>query len=106
MSKKEKSEDKLLVEFIGEVISTESALLASSINLMRAGDSAKNNGDTESLIKVAHAWYSLARYLAGEDEDHEDKKHTFGFAALETVDDPGVEPDTGEGGTEVRSKSR
>ncbi len=101
---KKKTEEDSLVEFIGETISTESALLACSINLMRAGDVAKATADAEGLIKVAKAWYDLARYLGGESDD--EKPSHFGFAALETVDDPGDEPDTGEGGIEVRTKLR
>lgn len=101
---KKKNEEELLVDFIGETISTESALLACSINLMRAGDVAKDAQDSEGLIKVAKAWYDLAKYLGG-DED-EDKPQQFGFTALETVDEPGDEPDTGESGIEVRTKSR
>lgn len=100
---KKKTEEDLLVDFIGETISTESALLACSINLMRAGDIAKNTADSEGLLKVAKAWYDLARYLGGENDD--DKTHQFGFAALEVVDDTGIEPDTGESGIEIRAKS-
>jgi hypothetical protein len=100
---KKKNEEDFLVDFIGETISTESALLACSINLMRAGNVAQSTADSEGLLKVAKAWYDLARYLGGEED--EDKSHQFGFAALETVDDPGSEPDEGESGIEVRSKS-
>ena len=109
MAKKEKSEEEKLVNFIGETISMESALLAASINLMRAGDSAKETSNVEGLINVAKAWYDLAKFLSGpqEDEDNEDKGKPIGFlAALETLDDPGSEPDTGEGGPEIRKKSR
>ena len=102
---KKKTEEDLLVEFIGETISTESALLACSINLMRAGDVAKATADSDGLIKVAKAWYDLARYLGGEQD--EDKSNPIGFLSeLETVDDTGIEPDTGESGIEVRTKSR
>jgi len=101
---KKKNEEDLLVDFIGETISTESALLACSINLMRAGNIAQATADSEGLLKVAKAWYGLARYLGGEQDD--EKNHHFGFAALETVDDPGSEPDEGESGIEVRTKSR
>ncbi len=101
---KKKNEEDLLVDFIGETISTESALLACSINLMRAGNIAQATADSEGLLKVAKAWYDLARYLGGEEDDV--KNHHFGFAALETVDDPGSEPDEGESGIEVRTKSR
>ena len=101
---KKKTEEELLIEFIGETINTDSALLACSINLMRAGDIAKATADSEGLIKVAKAWYDLARYLGGEDED---KSNPIGFLSeLETVDDTGHEPDPGEGGIEVRTKSR
>lgn len=106
MAKKEKSEDKKLVEFIGETICTESAILAASINLMRAGDVAKDSADADSLIKVAKAWYDLAKLLSGSDEEEEgsdDRKHHFGFAALETVDDHRNEPHEGESGPEVCS---
>jgi hypothetical protein len=101
---KKKTEEDLLVDFIGETISTESALLACSINLMRAGNIAQATADSEGLLKVAKAWYGLARYLGGEQDD--EKNHHFGFAVLETVDDPGNEPDEGESGIEVRTKSR
>ena len=102
---KKKTEEDSLVEFIGETISTESALLACSINLMRAGEVAKATADSDGLIKVAKAWYDLARYLGGEVD--EDKGNPIGFLAeLETLDDPGDEPDTGEGGIEVRTKLR
>lgn len=102
---RKKGEDEELVEFIGETISSESALLASAINLMRAGDIAKTTADPESLLKVAKAWYDLARYLSG-DEDDDSKQNHFGFAALETMNDPGNEPDESESGIEVRQKSR
>lgn len=101
---KKKTEEDELVSFIGETISTESALLACSINLMRAGDVAKATADSDGLLKVAKAWYYLARYLGGENDD--EKPHHFGFAALETVDDTRVEPDEGESGIEVCTKSR
>ena len=101
---KKKTEEDLLVEFIGDTISPESALLACSINLMRAGDIAKATADSEGLLKVARAWYDLAKYLGGEEED---KSNPIGFLSeLETVDDTGIEPDTGESGIEVRTKSR
>lgn len=101
---KKRGEDEDLIEFIGETISSESALLACSINLMRAGDIAKNCADSETLLKVAKAWYDLARYMDGNLE--EEKSSHFGFAALETVNDTGNESDEGEGGIEVRKKSR
>lgn len=104
VAKKQKRirEDEQLVEFIGEVISTESAILASSINLMRAGNIAKESSDPETLIKVAMAWYDLAKLLSGEeDEGGDEKKHHFGFAALEILDEPGDDPNKGEGGPEV-----
>lgn len=101
---KKKTEEDLLVDFIGATISTESALLACSINLMRAGDIAKATADSEGLIKVAKAWYDLARYLGGEEED---RGNPIGFLAeLETLDEPGTEPDEGESGIEVRTKLR
>lgn len=108
MPKKEKTEEEKLVDFIGETISTESALLAASINLMRAGDIAKENADAESLLKVSKAWYDLAKFLSGpeEDSDNEEKSNPIGFLAeLETLDEPGVEPDAGEGGIEICTKS-
>lgn len=101
---KKKGEDEELIEFIGESISSESALLACSINLMRAGNIAKSCSDSESLLKIARAWYDLARYMDGNLE--EEKSNHFGFAALETINDPGSESDEGEGGIEVRKKSR
>lgn len=101
---RKKTEDEDLVEFIGETISSESALLACSINLMRAGDVAKACADSETLLKVAKSWYDLARYLDGNTE--EEKPSNFGFVALETVSDTGNEPDESEGGIEVRQKSR
>jgi hypothetical protein len=102
---KKKTEDEELVDFIGETISTESALLACSITLMRAGNIAKETQDAESLLKVARAWYDLAKYLGG-DQEEEFKTHPLGFTALETLDEPGDEPDAGEGGIEIRTKSR
>ena len=101
---KKKTEEDDLVNFIGDTISTESALLACSINLMRAGDIAKATADSDGLLKVARAWYDLAKYLGGEED--EDKGNPIGFLAeLETVDDTGTEPDEGQGGIEVRTKS-
>ena len=108
MAKKEKSEDDKLVDFIGETICTESALLAAAINLMRAGDIAKEVSNVEGLISVARAWYDLGKFLSGPDQelDEEEKVKPIGFTTeLETLDDPGNEPDTGEGGIEVRKKS-
>ena len=101
---RKKTEEEDLVAFIGDTISSESALLACSINLMRAGDVAKACADSETLLKVAKAWYDLARYMDGHTDD--DKPAHFGFAALETINDPGNEPDESEGGIEVRQKSR
>jgi hypothetical protein len=105
MAKKKKTEEDELIDFIGEVISTESALLATSINLMRAGNIAKTSGNAELLIRVANAWYDLARFLSG-DEEEDKRPSTFGFSALEILDEPGDEPDKGESGIEVRKKSR
>ena len=102
---RKKTEDEELVDFIGESISTDSALLAASINLMRAGDIAKVVQDTDALLKVAKGWYDIARYMAG-DQDDDSKSAHFGFAALEVVDEPGREPHESEGGIEVRKKSR
>ena len=103
---KKKTEEDLLVEFIGETISPESAILACSINLMRAGDIAKQMQDTESLLKVSKAWYELARYLGG-DLREEERSNPIGFTTLEVdIDEPGDGPDESEGGIEVRSKSR
>lgn len=102
---KRKTEEDALVEFIGETISTESALLACSINLMRAGEVAKSTADCDGLLKVSKAWYDLARYLGGDYSD--EKSNPIGFTTeLETVDDTGSEPDASEGGIEVRAKSR
>jgi hypothetical protein len=101
---KKKTEEEQLVDFIGETISTESALLACAITIMRAGNIAKNKESADDLLNVAKAWYDLARYLGGEEED---KPNPIGFTStLETLDEPGDEPDTGESGTEVRKKSR
>lgn len=101
---KKKTEEDQLIEFIGETISTESALLACSLTLMRAGNIAKDSEDSEALLKVAKAWYDLAKYLGG---DEEEKPNPIGFiSTLETLDEPGDEPDAGEGGIEVRTKSR
>lgn len=108
MPKKEKTEEEKLVDFIGETICTESALLAASINLMRAGDIAKENADAESLLKVSKAWYDLAKFLSGpeEDSENEEKGNPIGFLAeLETLDDTGIEPNAGEGGIEICTKS-
>ena len=102
---KAKTEEDLLVEFIGDVISPESALLACSINLMRAGDIAKQMQDTESLLKVSKAWYELARYLSGDKED--ERSNPIGFTMLEVdIDEPGDGAYEGEDGIEVRKKSR
>lgn len=101
---RKKGEEEELIEFIGETISGESALLACSVNLMRAGNVAKACADSETLLKVAKAWYDLARYMDGHLE--EEKSAHFGFAALETINDPGNEPDEGEGGIEVFKKPR
>jgi hypothetical protein len=101
---KKKTEEDELIDFIGETISTESALLACSVTLMRAGNIAKECHDSDGLLKVARAWYDLARYLGG---DEEEKGNPIGFTmGLETLDEPGDEPDAGEGGIEVRKKSR
>ena len=101
---KKKTEEDELIDFIGETISTESALLACSVTLMRAGNIAKECHDSDGLLKVARAWYDLARYLGG---DEEEKGNPIGFTTgLETLDEPGDEPDAGEGGIEVRKKSR
>lgn len=108
MAKKPKTEEEKLVDFIGETICTESALLAASINLMRAGDIAKESGDSDSLIRVAHAWYDLAKFLSGPEDgsENEDKGSPIGFLAeLEILDEPGTEPDEGASGIEVRKKS-
>lgn len=100
---KKKTEDEDLADFIGDTISSESALLACSINLMRAGDIAKACADSEALLKVSKAWYDLARYLDGHEDD---KPAHFGFAALEAINGPGSEPDEGESGIEVCQKPR
>lgn len=92
---KKKNEEKELSDLIGGVISNESAVLACSINLMRAGNSAKKKSDPEMLLRVARAWYDLAKYLGSEEDEEDRKEPHFGFVALETVDDTGNEPDAG-----------
>lgn len=101
---RKKTEDEELVDFIGESISSESALLACSINLMRAGDAAKVCADSETLLKVAKAWYDLARYLDGNSD--EDRPNHFGFASLDVISDTGNEPEDSEGTIEIRKRKR
>lgn len=101
---KKKTEEERLVDFIGETISMEAAILACSMTLMRAGNIARDSKDSEALLKVARAWYDLAKYLGGEEED---RPHPIGFTStLETLDEPGDEPDKSEGGPEISKKSR
>lgn len=102
---KKKSPEYEVVEFIGEEISMETALLASAMNLMTARKIAQKSEDTESLIRIAGAWYDIAKFLYSEDEVKGGQSTHFGFASLEDVDDPGTEADDGTSGTEVRSKS-
>lgn len=106
MSKKKKTEEDELIEFIGEAISMDSSLFAASVNLVRAGNIAKDKQDVKSLITIARAWYDIARYLGG-DEDGSGKTPHFGFASLGSeLDEPGDEPDESESGPEVSKKSR
>jgi hypothetical protein len=101
---KKKTEEDQLVEFIGETISTESALLACALTIMRAGNIAKDAQDAEATLKVAKAWYELAKFLGGEEEE---KPNPIGFTSeLEVLDEPGIDSDASEGGIEIRTKSR
>ena len=60
-----------------------------SIGYVCAGDIAKATADSDALLKVARAWYDLAKYLGGEDD--EEKGNPIGFLAeLETLDEAGA----------------
>jgi len=104
MAKKKRPEEEV-VDFIGDEISMETALLASAMNLMTARKIAEKAEDADSLIRVAGAWYDIAKFLYSEDEEKNGHTSHFGFAALEESDDPGTEADDSSGGTEVRSES-
>jgi len=102
---KKKTPEDHLIDFIGEEVNSETAIIASAINLVYAGKIAKKDRNSDHLIRIAEAWYSLARMLGSLEDSVDEKTKVFGFGALETIHDPGSEPDEGESGTEVRSKS-
>ena len=103
--KKKRTPEDHLVDFIGDEITTETSIIAAAINLVYAGNIAKQASNSEDLIRVAEAWYSLAKFLGSVDDDEKSKATSFGFGSLEAMHDPGNEPDEGESGIEVRSKS-
>lgn len=103
---KKNNPEKEVVDFIGDEISMETSLLASAMNLMTARKIAEKAEDAESLIRIAGAWYDIAKFLYSEDEVKGGQSTHFGFASLEELDDPGTEADDGTSGTEIRTKSR
>ena len=105
MPKKKKPEDEV-VSFIGDEISMETSLLASAINLMTARRIAEKSEDAESLIRIASAWYDIAKFLYSEDEVKDGQSNHFGFASLEEFDEPGTEADDGTSGAKIRKESR
>ena len=96
-----------LVDFIGEEITAETSIIAAAINLVYAGNIAKENNSVKDLLRVAESWNNIARFLGSVEDPNEEKNKSasFGFGALENINDPGNEPDEGESGIEVRSKS-
>lgn len=100
---KKKNPEKEVIDFIGEEISMETALLASAMNLMTARKVAEKAEDAESLIRIAGAWYDIAKFLYSEDEVKGGQTAHFGFASLEDLDEPRTEADDSASGTEVRS---
>ena len=102
MSKKKTRRD-ALVEYIGdEGISGETAIIASGMVLMEAAEVCKNTADTDGLIRIASAWFDIAKMLLDYSEEEQTKNKPFGFTALEDVSGN----DESESVIEVRSKSR
>jgi hypothetical protein len=107
---KKKSPHERLLELLGDdTLSTDTAYIASAINLMEAADLCVENRDAEGLLLVAKAWHDIAKSMGGSPSDEEEDKKPFGFASLELTDigeDIGESDDPRQSGVEVRQKSR
>jgi hypothetical protein len=100
---KKKTRREELVEYIGDDgISGDTAIIASGMVLMEAAEVCKNTADTDGLIRIAHAWFDIAKMLMNYSEEEESKNRPFGFTALEEMSGD----DESTSGAEVRSKFR
>ena len=109
MGKKKKTQHDELVEFINdEALSGESALLASAICLMNGTRICKENNDVDGLIRIANAWYDIARMLISISDSTEEEKRPFGFGVpepMKTGEDHGFDADQSSGRIKVRKES-
>lgn len=102
MSKKKTRKD-LLVEYIDDDgVSGETAIIASAMVLMEAAEMCKNTADTDGMIRIAGAWFDIAKTLMNINEEEESKNRPFGFTVPEDID--GDNESTS--GIEVRQKFR
>jgi hypothetical protein len=97
------------VKYLGDdSVSADSAIIAAGMSLMEASEMCQKMGDSEGLIRIANAWYDIAKMLLNITEEEEESKTPFGFGLVEEVngDDPESDkPDKGPSGPEIRKKS-
>ena len=100
---KKKTRKNLLVEYIDDdAVSPEAAIVASAMVLMEAAEMCKNTADTDGMIRIASAWFDIAKTLMNISEEEESKSRPFGFTVTEDVDGD----DESTGIIEVRQKLR
>lgn len=100
---KKKSRKDLLIEYIDDDgVSPETAIISSAMVLMEAAEMCKNTADTDGMIRIASAWFDIAKTLMNISEEEESKNKPFGFGMIEESDGD----DESTGSIEVRKKSR
>lgn len=99
---KKKSRKELLVEYIDDdAVSGDGAIIATAMVLMEAAEMCKNTSDTDGMIRIASAWFDIAKTLMNITEEEESKSRPFGFTGIEEIDGD----DESTSGIEVRKKS-
>ena len=62
---KKKTRKQLLIENIDDdAVSPEAAIVASSMVLMEAAEMCKSTADTDGMIRIAGAWFDIAKTLS------------------------------------------
>ena len=103
---KKKTRQDMLVEYLGEdIISGDSCLVAAAMSLMQCENICVENRDTEGLLRVANAWYSLGKVLMGI-SDHEEDKKPFGFGLVDMEDEEDYGDDENPSRIKVRKEFR
>lgn len=97
------------VKYLGDdSVSSDSAIIAAGMSLMDAAEICQKTSDSEGLIRIANAWFDIAKTLLNISEEDEESKTPFGFGLVEEFDgdEPeSSEPDKSTGRFEIRKKS-